>query len=100
MPMKFDHLVTTILESHDTNTLSVAELQRSIESHINQILEKTEKVKERTLKIQVNLNNVFESNQMGEGRARDNFNNGGRGKYRGRGRGTFRGKGRGNSTNR
>jgi len=96
MPMKYDHVVTTILESHDTDTLSVAELQGSIESHVNRILEKTEKVKEEALKSQVNLNNVVESSQMGEARARDNFNNGGRGNFRGRGRGTFRGRGRGN----
>lgn len=61
MPMKYDHVVTTILESHDTDTLSVAELQGSIESHVNRILEKTEKVKEEAMKSQVNLNNVAES---------------------------------------
>ncbi|XP_039683033.1 heterogeneous nuclear ribonucleoprotein A2 homolog 1-like [Medicago truncatula] len=96
MPMKYDHVVTTILESHDTDTLSVAELQGSIESHVNRILEKTEKVKEEALKSQVNLNNVAESSQMGEARTRDNFNNGGRGSFRGRDRGSFRGRGRGN----
>ncbi|PNX75607.1 putative copia-like retrotransposable element [Trifolium pratense] len=58
MPMKFDHVVTTIIESHDTDTLSVAELQGSIESHVNRILEKTEKVKEEALKSQLNFNNV------------------------------------------
>jgi hypothetical protein len=83
MPMKYDHVVTTILESHDTDTLSVAELEGSIESHVNRILEKTEKVKEEALKSQVNLNNVAEPSQMGEARARDNFNNGGRENFRG-----------------
>ncbi|CAJ2651487.1 unnamed protein product [Trifolium pratense] len=81
-----------------SHTLSIAELQGSIESHVNRILEKTEKVKEEALKSQVNFNNAGESSQMGEGRGRDNFNNnnGGRGNFRGRGRGTFRGRGRGN----
>ncbi|MCI87779.1 hypothetical protein A2U01_0109064, partial [Trifolium medium] len=50
---------------------------------------------EEALKSQVNLNNAGESSQMGENRARDNFNNGARGNFRGRGRGTFRGRGRG-----
>ncbi|GAU31766.1 hypothetical protein TSUD_22120 [Trifolium subterraneum] len=90
MPMKFDHVVTTIIESHDTDTMSLAEMQGSIESHVNRILEKTEKVKEEALKSQVNLNNVGESSQMEEGRGRNNFNNGGRG------RGNFQGRGRGN----
>jgi len=44
----------------------------------------------------VNLNNAVESSHIGEARARDNYNNGGRGNFRGRGRGTFRGRGRGN----
>ncbi|CAI8602313.1 unnamed protein product [Vicia faba] len=43
--MKFDHVVTTIIESHDTYTLYVAELQGSIESHFSRILENPEKVK-------------------------------------------------------
>lgn len=30
MPMKFDHVVTTIIESYDTETLSVAELHDQI----------------------------------------------------------------------
>lgn len=66
MPIKFYHLVTTVIESHDTDTLLVEELQRSIESHVNIILEKSEKVQEeeKALKSQVNLNNVIESSQM------------------------------------
>ena len=44
IPVKFDHVVTTIIESHDTDSLSVAELPGSIESHVNRIIEKTEKV--------------------------------------------------------
>jgi len=96
MSMKFDHVVTTILESHDTDTLSVAELQRSIEIHVNIILEKIEKVKEEPLKIQGNLNNIAKSSQMGEDRARENFNNGGRGNFRGGGRRSFSGRGQGN----
>jgi len=50
MPMKFDHVVTTIIESHDTNIMMVAELQGSIESHVSKILEKTEKANEEALK--------------------------------------------------
>nr|KYP44927.1 hypothetical protein KK1_033561 [Cajanus cajan] len=87
MPMKFDHVVTTIIESHDTDIMTVAELQGSIESHVSRILEKTEKVNEEALKSQVNLNNIDETNQSVESRGRDNYNNGGRGNYRGRGRG-------------
>ncbi|RDX80501.1 hypothetical protein CR513_38941, partial [Mucuna pruriens] len=52
MPMKFDHVVTTIVEAHDTNTMTVAELQGSIE--VSKILEKTEKANEEALKSQQN----------------------------------------------
>lgn len=45
MSVKVDHVVTTIMESHNIDTLSVVELQESIKSHVNKILEKTEKVK-------------------------------------------------------
>lgn len=45
MSLKVDHVVTTIMESHNIDTLSVVELQESIKSHVNKILEKTEKVK-------------------------------------------------------
>ncbi|XP_027368252.1 uncharacterized protein LOC113874223 [Abrus precatorius] len=31
--MKFDHMVTTIIESHNTDTMTITELQGSIESH-------------------------------------------------------------------
>ncbi|XP_058783040.1 uncharacterized protein LOC131657688 [Vicia villosa] len=96
MPMKFDHVVTTIIESHDTDTLSVAELQGSIESHVNRILEKTEKVvKEEALKSQVNFNNTSESSYIVEERGQNTFNRG-RGNYRGRGRENYGGRGRGN----
>nr|KYP50512.1 Retrovirus-related Pol polyprotein from transposon TNT 1-94 [Cajanus cajan] len=73
MPMKFDHVVTTIIESHDTDIMTVAELQGSIESHVSRILEKTEKGNEEALK---------------RGREGGNIN------FRGRGRGSFRGRGR------
>ncbi|XP_058784201.1 uncharacterized protein LOC131658971 [Vicia villosa] len=96
MPMKFDHVVTTIIESHDTDTLSVVELQGSIESHVNRILEKTEKVvKEEALKSQVNFNNTSESSHIVEERGQNTFNRG-RGNFRGRGRGNYGGRGRGN----
>ncbi|XP_052733740.1 uncharacterized protein LOC128196520 [Vigna angularis] len=95
MPMKFDHVVTTIIESHDTDTMTVAELQGSIESHVSRILEKTEKGAE-ALKSQVNFNKVAESNQEVESRGRDNFNNRGRGNFRSRGCGNLRGRGRDN----
>ncbi|XP_072061940.1 uncharacterized protein [Arachis hypogaea] len=36
MPMKYDHVVTTILDSHDMNTMTIAELQGTMESHINE----------------------------------------------------------------
>lgn len=85
MSVKVDHVVTTIMESHNIDTLSVVELQESIQSHVNKILEKTEKVNEEALKSQVNFNNVNECNQMGEGRSCDNLNYGGRGNFRGRG---------------
>lgn len=96
MAMKFHHMVTTIIESHDTDTMSVTELQGSIEIHASRIFAKTEGVKEEAFKSRVNLNNVAESSQSVEGRGRENFNNGGRGNYRGRCRGYFRGRRRGN----
>jgi len=49
MLMKFDHEVTTIIESHDTDTMTVEEYQGSIESHMSKILEKTKKVSEEAL---------------------------------------------------
>lgn len=61
MLMKVDHVVTTIMELHDIDTL-----QGSIESYVNRILQKTEKAKEEALKSQVNFNNINEFNQMGE----------------------------------
>ncbi|XP_058775135.1 uncharacterized protein LOC131649389 [Vicia villosa] len=96
MLMKFDHLMTTIIESHDTDTLSVAELQVSIEIHYNRILEMTEKVvKEEALKSQVNFNNISKSSHILKERGQNTFNRG-RGNYRGRGRGNYGGRGRGN----
>ncbi|XP_052116706.1 uncharacterized protein LOC107486173 [Arachis duranensis] len=61
MPMKYDHVVTTILESHDMDTMTIAELQGTMESHISRILEKSEKSTEEALKSRVNFNNVAES---------------------------------------
>ncbi|XP_072064335.1 uncharacterized protein [Arachis hypogaea] len=61
MSMKYDHVVTTILESHDMDTMKIAELQETMESHISRILEKSEKSTEEALKSRVNLNNVVES---------------------------------------
>nr|KYP45532.1 Retrovirus-related Pol polyprotein from transposon TNT 1-94 [Cajanus cajan] len=49
MSMKFDHVVTTIIESHDTNTMMVAKLLGIIESHENKILKKTKKANEEDL---------------------------------------------------
>ncbi|RDX83810.1 hypothetical protein CR513_35241, partial [Mucuna pruriens] len=43
MPIKFDHMVTTIIRSHNTNTMIVTKLQGSIENHVGRILEKTKK---------------------------------------------------------
>ncbi|CAI8600848.1 unnamed protein product [Vicia faba] len=63
IPIKFDHVVTTIIETHDLDKMTVAELQGSIESHVSRILEKTEKVSEEALKSQVSFNNVVESSQ-------------------------------------
>ncbi|XP_016165229.1 uncharacterized protein LOC107607843 [Arachis ipaensis] len=59
--MKYDHVVTTILESHDMDTMTIAELQGTMENYISRILEKSEKSIEEALKSRVNLNNVAES---------------------------------------
>ncbi|XP_016163614.1 uncharacterized protein LOC107606138 [Arachis ipaensis] len=61
MPMKYDHVVTTILESYDMDTITIAELQGTMKSHISRILEKSEKSTEEALKSRVNFNNVAES---------------------------------------
>nr|XP_025638422.1 uncharacterized protein LOC112733615 [Arachis hypogaea] len=90
MPMKYDHVVATILESHDMDTMTIAELQGTMESHINRILEKSEKSTEEALKSRVNLNNVAESSHTQERRGRGfNFQSRGRGNFRGRGRGNY-----------
>nr|XP_025625712.1 uncharacterized protein LOC112718014 [Arachis hypogaea] len=90
MPMKYDHVVTTILESHDMDTMTIAELQGTMESHISRILEKSEKSTEEALKSRVNFNNVAESNRTQEGRGRGfNFQSRGRGSFRGRGRANY-----------
>nr|XP_025611915.1 uncharacterized protein LOC112705295 [Arachis hypogaea] len=90
MPMKYDHVVTTILESHDMDTMTIAELQGTMESHISRILEKSEKSTEEALKSRVNFNNVAESSRTQEGRGRGfNFQSRGRGSFRGRGRGNY-----------
>lgn len=57
IPLKFDHVATTIIESHYTYTISVADLKGSIENHINKILKKPEKVSKELLKNKVNFNN-------------------------------------------
>jgi len=88
--MKFDHVVTTIIESHNTNIMTLAELQGSIESHVSRILEITEKANEEALKIQVNFTNIVESNRSKDGRGRKDGNI----NLRGRGCGSFKGKGR------
>lgn len=38
MPMKYDHVVTMIIESHDIDAMTVVELQGSIKSHVSRIL--------------------------------------------------------------
>ncbi|XP_072062078.1 uncharacterized protein [Arachis hypogaea] len=64
MPMKYDHVVTTILESYDMDTITIAELQGTMKSHISRILEKSEKSTEEALKSRVNFNNVAESSRL------------------------------------
>ncbi|KAH1213965.1 hypothetical protein GmHk_14G041812 [Glycine max] len=91
--VKFGHVVTSIIKSHNIDTMTVVELQGSIERLVTRILEKTEKVSEEALKSQVNLNNVAKTSQNAENRGRDNFNNGRRGNFTGRGRGNYRGRG-------
>ncbi|KAL1348215.1 hypothetical protein AAHE18_07G063800 [Arachis hypogaea] len=77
MPMKYDHVVATILESHDIDTMMIAELQGTMKSHISRILEKSEKSTEEAMKSRVNLNNVAESSRTQERRGgRDNYNQG------------------------
>ncbi|XP_072054397.1 uncharacterized protein [Arachis hypogaea] len=61
MPRKYDHVVTTILESHDMDTMTIAELQGTMKSHISRILEKSEKRTEEAPKSRVNFNNVAET---------------------------------------
>ncbi|XP_051133115.1 retrovirus-related Pol polyprotein from transposon RE1 [Andrographis paniculata] len=86
MPMKYDHVVASITESHDTELLSVEELKGMIESHIDRIAAKTEVPIEEALKSQITLNsNAFPNEEEPS-----------RGRGRGRGRGNFRGRGRGN----
>ncbi|XP_072064502.1 uncharacterized protein [Arachis hypogaea] len=70
MPMKYDHMVTTILESHDMDTMMITELQGTMESHISRILEKSERSTKEALKKRVNLSNVAESSRTQEGRGR------------------------------
>ncbi|KAF7820234.1 Retrovirus-related Pol polyprotein from transposon TNT 1-94 [Senna tora] len=99
MPIKYDHVVTTIIESHNLEEMSVAELQGSMESHVSRILEKTEKPVEEALKSQVTLNNATQTSQRKDNNGGPVYNSGGRGNFRGRGRGNFRGRGRGNNYN-
>ncbi|XP_052199528.1 uncharacterized protein LOC127806341 [Diospyros lotus] len=85
MPIKYDHVVASITESHDTDKMTIAELQGFVESHVDRIHEKSEKPIEEALKSQVTLSNIVETNQRG-----------GSNIGRRRGRGSFRGRGRGN----
>ncbi|XP_016165175.1 uncharacterized protein LOC107607786 [Arachis ipaensis] len=64
MSMKYDHVVTTILESHDMDTMTIAELQGIMKCHIRRILKKSGKSTEEALKSRVNLNNVTESSRI------------------------------------
>ncbi|KAG6470996.1 hypothetical protein ZIOFF_072087 [Zingiber officinale] len=83
IPLKYDHVVASIQESHDIEQLSM------IESHIDRIEAKTETpANEEALKSQVTLNTT-DSSQRGGG-----FNRG-----RGRARRGYRGRGRGNYSN-
>ncbi|XP_057740031.1 uncharacterized protein LOC130957177 [Arachis stenosperma] len=89
MPMKYDHVVTMILESHNMDTMMIAELQGTIESQISRILEKSEKSTKEALKSQVNFNNVVESSRTQRQGHGFNFQSRGRGSFRGRGRGNY-----------
>ncbi|KAG6513031.1 hypothetical protein ZIOFF_031177 [Zingiber officinale] len=89
IPLKYDHVVASIQESHDIELLTIAELKGMIESHIDRIEAKTETpANEEALKSQVTLNTT-DSSQRGGG-----FNRG-----RGRARRGYRGRGRGNYSN-
>ncbi|KAG6527541.1 hypothetical protein ZIOFF_009652 [Zingiber officinale] len=89
IPLKYDHVVASIQESHDIELLTIAELKGMIESHIDRIEAKTETpTNEEALKSQVTLNTT-DSSQRGGG-----FNRG-----RGRARRGYRGRGRGNYSN-
>ncbi|KAF7843909.1 Retrovirus-related Pol polyprotein from transposon TNT 1-94 [Senna tora] len=99
MPIKYDHVVTTIIESHNLEEMSVAELQGSMKSHVSRILEKTEKPVEEALKTQVTLNNATQTSYRKDNNGGPVYNSGGRGNFRGRGRGNFRGRGRRNNYN-
>ncbi|KAG6530437.1 hypothetical protein ZIOFF_012676 [Zingiber officinale] len=89
IPLKYDHVVSSIQESHDIELLTIAELKGMIESHIDRIEAKTETpANEEALKSQVTLNTT-DSSQRGGG-----FNRG-----RGRARRGYRGRGRGNYSN-
>ncbi|XP_051139995.1 uncharacterized protein LOC127257596 [Andrographis paniculata] len=86
LPRKYDHVVASIIESHDTEFLSVVELKSMIESHINQIAAKTEIPIEEALKFQINLDSNDYSNMEGLNRDHE------------RERGNFWGRGHGNNT--
>lgn len=42
MMMKFNHILTMIIESRETNTIKIVELQGIIEIHVSKIMEKRE----------------------------------------------------------
>ncbi|KAL1351541.1 hypothetical protein AAHE18_06G103900 [Arachis hypogaea] len=90
MPMKYDHVVTTILELHNMDIMMIAELQGTMESYISRILEKSEKSTEEALESRVNFNNVAELSRTQERQGRGfNFQSRCRENFRGRGRGNY-----------
>lgn len=63
MIIKFDHVVTTIIESHNIKEMIIVESKGSFESHVTRNFENTEKSIERLLKSQVNLNDATQTSQ-------------------------------------
>ncbi|XP_031120895.1 F-box/LRR-repeat protein At3g03360-like [Ipomoea triloba] len=66
MPMKYDHVVASITESHDTEDLTIAELKGMIESHVERIESKSEPLAEEALKSQVTLDMTGSNQRSGE----------------------------------
>lgn len=88
MPIKYDHVVASITKSHNTNQMTIAELQGIVESHVDKIHGKSEKPIEEALGCQVTLSNVKPNQREGFNRGRG-YNNRGRGRGRGRTRGNY-----------